>query len=146
MLKGREGGLLEKYGFEAMAETYIPLLINLLKLHGEGKVTPITMSFSPVLLEQLNSKYIKQEFISYLKEREKHGRADERYYLAQSNQEFARIAAYYASFYRDIRRDYEIELNRDIIQALRYLQSKGASGDNYYCTTHAYLPLLIVPA
>lgn len=132
----------EVWLFEAMAETYIPLLINLLKLHGEGKVTPITMSFSPVLLEQLNSKYIKQEFISYLKERENMARADERYYLAQSNQEFARIAAYYASFYRDIRRDYEIELNRDIIQALRYLKSKGHLEIITTAATHAYIPLL----
>ena len=105
----------EVWLFEAMAETYIPLLINWLKLCDEGKETHITMSFSPVLLEQLNSKYIKQEFVKYLKEREAMSRADERYYLSQSDREFARIAAYYANFYRDIRRDYEMELDRDVI-------------------------------
>ncbi len=132
----------EVWLFEAMAETYIPLLINWLKLYEEGKSAPITMSFSPVLLEQLNSKYIKQEFIKYLKEREAMARADERYYLSQSDQEFAGLAAYYASFYRDIRRDYEIELDRDIIKALRFLQSRGQLEIITTAATHAYLPLL----
>jgi 1,4-alpha-glucan branching enzyme len=132
----------EVWLFEAMAETYIPLLINWLKLCDEGKETHITMSFSPVLLEQLNSKYIKQEFVKYLKEREAMSRADERYYLSQSDREFARIAAYYANFYRDIRRDYEMELDRDVIQALRFLQNRGQLEIITTAATHAYLPLL----
>lgn len=132
----------EVWLFEAMAETYIPLLINWLKLNADGQKIPVTMSFSPVLLEQLNSKYIKQEFVTYLKERETMARTDERYYLSQSNYEFAGIAAYYASFYRDIRRDFDIELDRDIIQTLKYLQNRGQLEIITTAATHAYLPLL----
>ena len=69
-------------------------------------------------------------------------RADERYYLSQSDREFARIAAYYANFYRDIRRDYEMELDRDVIQALRFLQNRGQLEIITTAATHAYLPLL----
>lgn len=136
----------EVWLFEAMAETYIPLLRNWLRLYDEGKKTPLTLSFSPVLLEQLNSKYIKQEFIAYLKERESMARSDERFYLSQGEQEYARISAYYAGFYRDIRRDFEIEFDRDLLQVLRYLQNCGQLEIITTAATHAYLPLLDRPS
>lgn len=136
----------EVWLFEAMAETYIPLLRNWMKAHEEGKKTPVTVSFSPVLLEQLNSKYIKQEFTAYLKERERMARDDERYYMSLGDKEFARLAAYYGSFYRDIRRDFDIEFDQDMLQVLRYLQNRGCIEIITTAATHAYLPLLDKPS
>ncbi|NLT20079.1 MAG: glycoside hydrolase family 57 protein [Syntrophomonadaceae bacterium] len=132
----------EVWLFEAMAETYIPLLNSLIKLNDEGVNAPLTFSFTPVLLEQLNSKYIKHEFVEYLQERESMAGADERYYLSTGENEYARLAAYYRAYYRDIRRDFEIEFDRNIIQVLKQLQNQGRIEIITTAATHAYLPLL----
>lgn len=132
----------EVWLFEAMAETYLPLLRSWLQLQEEGYQTPVTVSFSPVLLEQLNSKYIKQEFMGYLKERETMARTDERYYLSRGEREFAHIAAHYGNYYRDLRRDFNVEFDRDLLQVLRTLQNSGHIEVITTAATHAYLPLL----
>ncbi len=132
----------EVWLFEAMAETYIPFLQTWFRFKEEGISAPVTLSFSPTLLDQLNSAYIKQEFINYLRERENKAAEDERYYLSIADSHMAALAAYYHRFYRDIRRDYVLEYDGDIIAAIRRLQSDGDVEIITTAASHAYLPLL----
>ncbi|MGE5391547.1 MAG: 1,4-alpha-glucan branching protein domain-containing protein [Deltaproteobacteria bacterium] len=132
----------EVWLFEAMAETYIPLLRSLKKLREDGINVALTFSFSPTLLEQLASRYIQQEFINYLHERETLAADDERYFMSRGETEQARIAAFYHRFYRDIRRDYMIEMDMDIVECLRQMQEEGVIEILTSAATHAYLPLL----
>ncbi len=132
----------EVWLFEAMAETYIPFLKNWIDMKQNGIDAKVTLSLSPVLLEQLNSKYIQKEFISYLKERESLALDDEMYFLGHGDKELANMAALYYSFYRDIRRDYLTELDLDIVGMLRKLQKDGDIEIITTAATHAYLPLL----
>jgi len=132
----------EVWLFEAMAETYIPLLRTLDRLRDEGINLSLTFSFSPTLLEQLASHYIQNEFVNYLNEREKRAAEDERYYLSRAENEMARVAAYYHRFYRDIRRDFLVDLDRNIIGALQRMQNEGTIEVITTAATHAYLPLL----
>ena len=62
-----EDYLEEQWLFEAISETYIPLLINFKKLEEEKVDFKITMNFSPPLLSMLDNKLIQKRYIKYLK-------------------------------------------------------------------------------
>lgn len=136
----------EVWLFEAMAETYIPLFKSWMDMKQEGIHAPITLSLSPVLLEQLNSKYIQKEFINYLKEREALALADEKYFLGHGEKEMASVAALYFNFYRDRRRDFITEFDTNITKPLKLLQEEGHIEIITTAATHAYLPLLDRPS
>lgn len=132
----------EVWLYESMAETYIPMLQSWRRMWEEGLKVPVTLSLSPTLLEQLSSKYIQEEFISYLKERENLAAEEERCFLAAAKPEMARLASFYYNFYRDIRRDFTVEMNKDIVGMVRQMQKEGEIEIITTAATHAYLPLL----
>ncbi len=134
----------EVWLFEAMAETYIPFLQTWFRFKEEGIRAPVTLSFSPTLLDQLSSTYIQQEFLNYLRERENKAAEDESYFLSIADQNMASLAAYYHRFYRDIRRDFVLDFDCDIIAAIKRLQSDGDVEIITTAASHAYLPLLDV--
>ena len=59
----------EEWLFEAISETYIPLLLNFKKLEEEKVDFRITMSLTPPLLNMLDNELLHQKYINYL---EKH--------------------------------------------------------------------------
>ena len=64
-----EDYLEEQWLFEAISETYIPLLINFKKLEEEKVDFRITMTMTPTLLSMLDSTLLQERYIKYL---EKH--------------------------------------------------------------------------
>lgn len=52
--------------YEAIAETYIPLLDALFELKDEGIAAKVTIGITPVLAEQLADPYLKQGFETYI--------------------------------------------------------------------------------
>lgn len=57
----------ESWLYEAISETYIPLLTNFQKLVDEGVNFRITMSMTPPLLSMLDNKLLQKKYINYLK-------------------------------------------------------------------------------
>ena len=57
----------ESWLYEAISETYIPLLTNFKKLVDEGVDFRITMSMTPPLLSMLDNKLLQRKYIKYLK-------------------------------------------------------------------------------
>ena len=57
----------ESWLYEAISETYIPLLTNFQKLVDEGVKFRITMSMTPPLLSMLDNKLLQKKYINYLK-------------------------------------------------------------------------------
>lgn len=57
----------ESWLYEAISETYIPLLTNFQKLVDEGVDFRITMSMTPPLLSMLDNKLLQRKYIKYLK-------------------------------------------------------------------------------
>ena len=64
-----EDYLEEEWLFEAISETYIPLLLNFTKLEEEHVDFRITMTLTPPLLNMLDNKLLQERYIKYL---EKH--------------------------------------------------------------------------
>ena len=62
-----ENYLEEQWLFEAISETYIPLLLSYQKLVEEGVDFRITMTMTPPLLEMLASPLLQERYIKYLK-------------------------------------------------------------------------------
>ena len=58
----------ESWLYEAISETYIPLLTNFQKLVDEGVKFKITMSMTPPLLSMLDNKLLQKKYIRYLKQ------------------------------------------------------------------------------
>ena len=57
----------ESWLYEAISETYIPLLTNFQKLVDEGVKFRITMSMTPPLLSMLDNKLQQKRYIKYVK-------------------------------------------------------------------------------
>ena len=55
----------EQWLFEAISETYIPLLRNFKKLVDEKVEFRITMSMTPPLLWMLDNKLLQKKYINY---------------------------------------------------------------------------------
>lgn len=64
-----EDYLEEEWLFEAISETYIPLLLNFKKLEEEKVKFRITMTMTPPLLNMLDNKLLQERYVKYL---EKH--------------------------------------------------------------------------
>ena len=62
-----ENYLEEQWLFEAISETYIPLLKNFQKLVDEKVNFRFTMSLTPPLLNMLDNKLLQERYIKYLK-------------------------------------------------------------------------------
>ena len=58
----------ESWLYEAISETYIPLLHNFQKLVDEGVKFRITMSMTPPLLSMLDNKLLQKKYIHYLEQ------------------------------------------------------------------------------
>lgn len=132
----------EVWLFEAMAETYIPFLRTWLRLREEGIKAPVTLSLSPPLLDQLSTPYIQKEFVIYLREREDKAAEEERYYISVGEPGMASLANFYHRFYRDIRRDFTLELDSNLVNVFKQLKNNGEVEILATAASHAYLPLL----
>ncbi len=62
-----EDYLEEQWLFEAISETYIPLLLNFQKLEDEKVKFRLTMTLTPPLLYMLDNKLLQKRYIKYLK-------------------------------------------------------------------------------
>ena len=62
-----EDYLEEEWLFEAISETYIPLLLNFQKLVEEKVDFRITMTMTPPLLNMLDNALLQERYIKYLK-------------------------------------------------------------------------------
>ena len=62
-----EDYLEEQWLYEAISETYIPLLTNFKKLEEEKVDFRVTMSLTPPLLNMLDNKLLQKRYIKYLK-------------------------------------------------------------------------------
>ena len=64
-----EDYLEEEWLYEAISETYIPLLLNFQKLEEEKVDFRITMTLTPPLLNMLDNELLQQRYIKYVEKR-----------------------------------------------------------------------------
>ena len=132
----------EEWLYEAISETYIPLLLNFKKLEEEKVDFRLTMTITPTLLSMLDSKLLQERYIKYL---EKHIELCEKevkrtVYDSRLN----RLSHYYLDRYSNDLYVFKDLYNCNLIEAFKYFQDAGFLEIITCGATHGYFPILYV--
>ncbi|MFO0752541.1 MAG: 1,4-alpha-glucan branching protein domain-containing protein [Thermodesulfovibrionales bacterium] len=132
-----EYSLEENWLFEAMRETYLPLLDILERMVNEGASPRLTLSFSPPLMEMLNDALLRKRFVRSL---EHLIELAEQEVKRTARTPFAPLALFYRSAFRKTLRLYTERYRQDLLSAFRQLQAEGHIEVAATAATHAFLP------
>ena len=135
-----EDYLEEQWLFEAISETYIPLLTNFEMLVNEKVDFRITMSVTPPLLYMLDNQLLQQRYIKYL---EKHIELSEKEIKrTMHNKKENDLAKYYFERYSNDLKIFRDKFNCNLIQGFKYFQDIGVLEIIACGATHGYFPIL----
>ena len=132
----------EEWVFEAMAETYIPLLDIIDHLAEKNVSGSFTVGFTPVLLDQLQDPYMLLRFDEYLETKIATAEADILRFGAESEWSLQELAKFYRDRYERVRDSFYLRHNRNLVNAFKAFQDRGLIEILAGAATHAYLPLL----
>ena len=131
----------EEWIHEAILGTYLPLLVVLHDLRGEGIRYRVTIGLTPTLLEQLADPDINARFLDYVDDQVRRAELDA-WDLAGTNADRAALAEFYRATYARLRDAYLVRFSRDIVGAFADLARTGEVEILTSAATHGYLPLL----
>lgn len=132
----------EQWLFEAISETYIPLLKNFKKLEDEKVDFRITMSITPPLLNMLDNKLLQKKYINYLKQHIELSKKEiER---TKFNSKINELSKYYFDRYSDDLKTFKEVYKCNLINAFKHFQDIGVLEIITCGATHGYFPILYV--
>jgi len=132
----------EEWLFEAVAESYIPLLNILNKLKDKNISPKIAISFSPILLDQLAHHTFDAKFNNYCYDKIQFAHLDKLKFIAEKNIIKSKLAEKWELFYHKTIQDYKIKYNNSIINEFKKLQDEGHIEIIITAATHSFLPLI----
>ena len=132
----------ESWLYEAISETYIPLLKNFKKLVDEGVNFRITMSMTPPLLSMLDNKLLQQKYINYLENLIE--LSDKEIKRTTFNEKMNNLSKYYYERYSEDLRLFRDEFKCDLISQFKHFQDIGVLEIITCGATHGYFPILYV--
>ncbi|MDD2297195.1 MAG: DUF1957 domain-containing protein [Sphaerochaetaceae bacterium] len=130
----------EDWLFEAISETYLPLLRMLNNLRDEGIPFRITMSFSPTLCSMLTDPILQGRFTNYLKLHQELGEK-EVVRCGVEDPESLPLATMYLEAINKNLEDYFELYHCNILIGFRDLEESGHIDLITTSATHAFLPL-----
>jgi 1,4-alpha-glucan branching enzyme len=125
---------------EAVVESYLPLL-RLIRDSAVKDALPLTLSFSPVLCEQLASPLFQTELQAFLDNRLRACAETDAYFRHGNEVELAALTDYWTRFYREAIALLQ-EIAGDVLGAFRRCLEEGRVSIITSAATHGYLPLL----
>ena len=128
--------------YEAAAETYVPLLWALEELVAEGISPNVTISLSPITVEQLADERFKTWFETYLGGRQSIAHENSLEFESRGDGHLAYLAREWRERYRALREAFVDGYGRDLVAAFRRMQDGGHIEVMTCAATHGYLPLL----
>jgi len=132
----------ERWFFEAITDTYIPLLVMYEKLIDEGVPFAITMDISPSLCAMMEDELLLQRFDRHLNKMIE--LCEKELERTRFVPEFNRVAhMYYEKFTRS-KRLFNERWNRNLLAAFKDVMDKGFLEIITCGATHGFLPLLNV--
>lgn len=127
---------------EAAAESYMPLLDTFERLAAEGISPRVAIGLTPILIEQLADPRFRDAFDRYARRRIEMAQGDEKSFREQGNAMMADLAAWWADWYTQRRREFVERWSGDIPAAFGSLQRRGQIEIIASSATHGYSPLL----
>ena len=132
----------ESWLYEAISETYLPLLKYFKMLVDEKANFRITMSMTPPLLSMLDSKLLQQKYIKYLENLIE--LSEKEIKRTTFNQKMNNLSHYYFERYSEDLRLYRDVFRCDIISQFKHFQDIGVLEIITCGATHGYFPILYV--
>ena len=130
----------EQWLFEAISETYIPLLQRFQKLVDDKVDFRFTMSLTPPLLNMLDNKLLQDRYIEYLEQHIELSRKEiERTKDAPRTN---KLAHYYFDRYSNDLKFFKDEYNCNLINAFKKFNDLGFLEIIGCGATHGYFPIL----
>ncbi len=130
----------EHWLFEAISETYIPLLMKMKEMV-DGKIDfRLTVSITPPLLEMLSDEYLTEQYVKHLdklielSEKEINRLNDDR--------DFLPVACFYNNKLKEIKSFFIDFLNHNVLNGYRHFRDLGKIEIITCGATHSFLPLL----
>lgn len=130
----------EKWYFEAVSETYLPLLETFERLQNEGVDYRITISISPTLATMFRDDYLREKYRGYLERLL--DLADKEVARTAGDDVFHPLARHYRQRFQAAYHRFFEQYHGDLISAFRDLAATGKVELITCAATHGYLPLL----
>ena len=139
-----ENFLEEDWLFEAITETYIPLILMLEKLLNDGVDFRLTMSLTPTLISMLRDPLLQDRYLKHINKLIELGHKEvER---TRWQPEFNHLANMYLGHFYASRNVFE-RYGRDLVNAFKGFQDTGKLEIITCAATHGFLPLMqVTPA
>ncbi len=129
----------EEWLYEAITETYIPLLQQFEGMEREGLPFKITMSITPPLAEMLADELLQNRYLNHLNRlRELSEKECSR---TKDYPPFCYLAAMYRNLFEDCHRTF-MRYDRNLLNGFRKFQKSGHLEIITCCATHGFLPNL----
>ena len=130
----------EEWLFEAITETYIPLLRMMQRLTSDGVPFKLTMSITPPLAAMLQDELLRERYVQHLdllidlaRRERKRNRHDPK---------LRELSKFYFDLFSESRHFFVDEWKCDLLGAFRELRNSGALEIIGCAATHGLLPLL----
>jgi 1,4-alpha-glucan branching enzyme len=130
----------ENWLYEAMTETYIPLLDIISRLIDDSIDFRMTFSFSPTLVEMLNDNLLMERYVRHIERLIE--LAEKEVYRTRGDIHFGPLAGMYLERFLKVRHLFEDVYAKDIVSGFRALQEAGMIEIITTAATHAFLPNL----
>jgi 1,4-alpha-glucan branching enzyme len=130
----------ENWFYEALTETYIPLLDLFERLVNDGINFKITLSLSPPLTEMFNDELLRTRYKRYLDGLI--ALTEHELKRIKGDIHFEPIVRMYRKRFKRVRHLFEDTYRKDLVSAFRALQDKGNIEIIASAATHAFLPTL----
>ncbi|MFW6022238.1 MAG: glycoside hydrolase family 57 protein [Halanaerobiaceae bacterium] len=136
-----KGELAEDWLYEAITETYIPIIIIMNRLVEKGADFHFTINISPSLASMLGDEVLQKRYKNHL---EKLIELSEKELERTRNQpEFYRLAEMYNYLYKEAYYYYHEKYNNDLLKAYKEFQERGKIEIITCAATHGYLPMML---
>lgn len=130
----------EHWLYEAISETYLPLLMNMKKLEDEGVPFRMTVSVTPPLADMLSDTMLMQRFEKYLDKLIELAYKEKDRTAADPAQNH--VASMYIGRFESLRDFYKGFLNGSVLSGYKYFMEKGSLEVITCGFTHGFLPLM----
>jgi 1,4-alpha-glucan branching enzyme len=132
----------EEWLHEAASETYLPLLMALYDLRQENRPFKLTLSLTPVLVEQLTDPVVIKHLEEFLEDKIQRAQGDVNRFEKAGEGHLLYLARFYLERFQQILLAFRDRFDRNIVLAFKSLQDEGFIEIATSAATHGYLPLM----
>jgi len=136
-----EDFLEEDWFYEALTETYIPLIRVLDGLIDDGVDFRLTISISPTLAAMFSDPLLQSRYLRHLSKLIE--LTEKEQFRVKKQPEFQEAAKMYEKKLKEARFIFEEKYNGNLLNAFRKFQDLGKIEITTCCATHGFLPLMV---